>query len=198
MPKKKGKFPLFRVRLAFHSPRTANPEKRGAKGHFSGSRLDFLNGYCDQYNSLRGKNRARFWLNFFDEWWKTYPWRLADNEEPPNDDAKMQALSEVGTEKALKKDVETKLKVVSLLHFWVACLDTDSRHHFRRGSARGSPIAPLSITPATRAVSGTKSSNAFNSKPTPNPVVVPSSSSSHTRTPRKLTLPSPKPTKGRS
>ena len=119
MVTKKGEFLwLSTLHNHVHSPRAANPQKRGVKDHFGGSRFDFLDRRCDEYNSLRGKSRAKFWHNLFEEWWRTYPWRLADNEEPPTGDTeKMEALSRVDNDAALKSSVEQKLQDMSLLHF---------------------------------------------------------------------------------
>jgi hypothetical protein len=98
--------------------RTADPQKRGVKGYFTGSRLEFLDSYRDEYALLRGKNRAKFWHKFYEEWWRTYPWRLPDNEDPPADDPqKMAVLSSVGVDREKKGEVEKKLQEVSLLHF---------------------------------------------------------------------------------
>jgi hypothetical protein len=95
---------------------TAQPQKRGAKGYYTGSRLTFLEGYCDQYISLRGKSRHQFWHEFFTAWWEKYPWRLPDHEEPPADDPKkMEALARVGVDEDAKSDVELKVREVSLL-----------------------------------------------------------------------------------
>ena len=114
--KKKGKPIQLRVRLPY-SPGPANPQKRGVKGYFTGSRLELLNSYRDEYISLRGKSRAKFWHRFYEHWWSTYPWRLDDHEEPPaNDPEKMAELSEVGVDQELKGAVEKNLRDVSPLH----------------------------------------------------------------------------------
>ena len=95
---------------------TAQPQKRGVKGYFTGSRLEFLTSYCDEYISLRGQSRHQFWFNLFNEWWMRYPWRLLDNEEPPTNDPKMmEALAYVGEEdEEAKRSVEEKLREVSM------------------------------------------------------------------------------------
>lgn len=113
---------------SLNSSRAANPGKRGAKEYFTGSRSEFLNTYRDEYISLRGKNRSKFWHKFFKAWWQTYPWRLADDEEPPlGDPEKMEALSQLSDdnelERDLKRGVEKRLQQVSPLHsldlaFW--------------------------------------------------------------------------------
>ena len=96
---------------------TAQPKKRGAKSYFKGSRFAFLEGYCDEYNSLRGKSRHQFWHGLFEEWWKRYPWRLADHEEPPADNPeKMEELAAPGVDKEerdTKSKVENNLRTVS-------------------------------------------------------------------------------------
>jgi hypothetical protein len=110
------------------SPRTAQPKKRGSKGYFVGSRLEFLNRYRDEYISLRRKNRSKFWLKFFDDWWKTYPWRLADDEEPPTGDTeKMETLSQVGGnhDHDLKSSVEKRLREVGILRFRLSEIQHD-------------------------------------------------------------------------
>jgi hypothetical protein len=106
------------VQVLYSPGAAANHKKRGAKGYFSGSRLDLLDQYRDEYISLRGKSRAKFWHKLFDDWWKAYPWRLADDEEPPADDPeKMAELSYVGDDSKQKGEVEQKLREVSHLHF---------------------------------------------------------------------------------
>ena len=100
------------------SPGIAQPQKHGAKGYFTGSRLEFLSQYCDEYISLRGKKRAQFWDKLFERWWQTYPWRLADDEEPPTGDPeKMRVLSQVDGDYDLKGSVEKKLRDVGILCF---------------------------------------------------------------------------------
>ena len=94
----------------------AQPKKRGKKGYYTGSRLEFLTGYCDEYNSLRGKDRHQFWFKLFTEWWKRYPWRLEDNEEPPvNSLEEMIKLAYVGDvgDVERKAHVEQKVRDVS-------------------------------------------------------------------------------------
>ena len=116
MTAKKGKYAVTRsYRSATHSV-SAQPKKRGAKSYYTGSRLAFLEQYCDEYISLRGKCRKLFWHRFFTEWWQKYPWRLQDHEEPPTDDPeKMAELALVGEDKDLKSKVEEKVRKVRLL-----------------------------------------------------------------------------------
>lgn len=120
MPVRKSKFIQLHM-FSHHSPSAiADPQKRGAKGYFSGSRLEFLGEYRDEYISLCHKSRAKFWHRFYKSWWETYPWCLPDNEEPPTGDAeKMKELSNVGADKKLKREVEDTLRAVGLLHFLV-------------------------------------------------------------------------------
>lgn len=92
----------------------AQPLKRGAKTYFTGLRLALLERHCDEYNSLRGKSCHQFWHKLFEEWWRRYPWRLPDQEEPPTDDPqKMIELAHVGLDKEEKSEVEKKLHTVS-------------------------------------------------------------------------------------
>ena len=64
---------------------------------------------------LCGKSRAKFWHKLFEVWWQTYPWRLADEVEPPTDDAEeMEALSRVGDDAKQKSQVEMRIENVSL------------------------------------------------------------------------------------
>lgn len=98
----------------------AQPQKRGAKNYFKGSRLAFLEGYCNEYNSLRGKNHHQFWHTLFEEWWRRYPWRLPDHEEPPTEDVeRMKELAAPGVneeEQHAKSKVEGKLRQVISSH----------------------------------------------------------------------------------
>ena len=75
-----------------------------------------MKGYCDEYISLRGKDRHKFWFKLYEEWWTRYPWRLPDHEEPPvNDPKKMEELAYVGEgDEKLKSMVEEKVRDVSL------------------------------------------------------------------------------------
>ena len=92
----------------------AEPQKRGVKGYFTGSRLEFLTGYRDEYISLHRKSRHQFWHKFFGVWWEKYPWRLADHEEPPiGDPKKMEELAYVGEDESKKRAVEEALREVS-------------------------------------------------------------------------------------
>ena len=94
----------------------AQPQKRGSKGYYKGTRLMFLEGYSDEYVLLRSKSRHSFWHRLFEAWWQTYPWRLPDEEEPPlNDPERMQQLSHVGGDEdmAEKAVVEARVRKVS-------------------------------------------------------------------------------------
>ena len=116
MPAKKGE--QTRVRpLQKQSHRViAQPQKRGVKSYFTGSRLVFLTGYCDEYVSLRGKSRRQFWTKVFCGWWERYPWCLQDHDEPPTDNPmRMEELAYFGeADKDAKAVVEAKLREVSL------------------------------------------------------------------------------------
>ena len=91
---------------------TAQPKKRGAKNYFQGSRLAFLERYCDEYIALCGKSRHQFWHKLFEEWWQRYPWCLPDHEEPPaNNPEKMKELASAGLE-----DMDEKSEVEERLH----------------------------------------------------------------------------------
>lgn len=92
------------------------PQKRGAKGHFAGSRHKFLTGYLNEYIALRGKSRIQFWHKLYNAWWEKYPWRLPDSEEPPTDNPeRMKELARVETDADAerKSEVENALRDVS-------------------------------------------------------------------------------------
>lgn len=92
-------------------------QKRGVKGYFVGSRLEFLNSRLSEYVSLRGKCRNRFWGALYEAWWQKYPWRLPDDVEPPsNDPGRMMELARTGSgDVEEKKKVEIKLRKVGFL-----------------------------------------------------------------------------------
>ena len=94
----------------------AKPKKRGAKSYYQGSRLAFLEGYFDEYVSLRGKSRHDFWHRVYSSWWEKYPWRLPDGDEPPTDNpGRMEELSHVGgdEDREAKAEAEAKVRKVS-------------------------------------------------------------------------------------
>ena len=75
-----------------------------------------MEGFFDEYVSLRGKSRHDFWRRVYIAWWEMYPWRLPDGEEPPaNDPGKMEALSYVGgdEDKKAKAKAEGAARKVS-------------------------------------------------------------------------------------
>ena len=76
-----------------------------------------MNSRLDEYVSLRGKCRVKFWFELFQAWWQKYPWRLPDNVEPPSDDpGKMMELARTGSgDEEEKRKVEEKLRSVSFL-----------------------------------------------------------------------------------
>ena len=95
---------------------TENPAKRGVKPYFVGSRNQLLESHLEEYISLRFQNRKKFWFTVFTEWWKKYPWKLGDQDEPPlHDPAKMADLASVGEgEHGRKSEVEAAVVKVSL------------------------------------------------------------------------------------
>lgn len=75
-----------------------------------------MTSFCDEYASLRGKDRHEFWFKLFGEWWERYPWRLQDHEEPPTDDPeRMAELAHVVSDedKEEKGKVERRVREVS-------------------------------------------------------------------------------------
>ena len=93
-----------------------NPGKCGAKPYYAGSRQKLLEEHLEEYTSLKFQNQNQFWFEFFAKWWKRFPWKLDDKEEPPLDDpTKMSQLAsaEVG-ELDKKLEVEAAVVVVSL------------------------------------------------------------------------------------
>ena len=109
-----------------------NPEKRGAKPCFTGSRQELLENHLEEYILLRHRNRSDFWFKLFAKWWEKYPWRLGDKEEPPlNDPARMAELASVGEgEEGAKSKVETELIAVSFRFVVVDLVDLmlDGKH----------------------------------------------------------------------
>lgn len=89
-------------------------QRRGPKGHFQGSRKEFLEGYLPEYVATKKGNRHNFWHKLYSDWWLRYPWKLADDEEPPKDDPEeMTRLGSVGSgESAAKGVVEKRLTEV--------------------------------------------------------------------------------------
>ena len=78
----------------------------------TGSRLAFLERYCDEYIALCGKSHHQFLHKLFEEWWQRYPWCLPDHKEPPaNDPEKMKELVSAGLE-----DIDEKSEVEERLH----------------------------------------------------------------------------------
>jgi hypothetical protein len=91
------------------------PQKRGAKNYFTGSRLALLEHYTNEYIMLHGKSRRPFWHDLFSEWWGKYPWHLPDDKEPPANKTKMEELAYVGEDEKAKVKVEARLRTVSSL-----------------------------------------------------------------------------------
>ena len=63
----------------------ASVPRRGPKEYFSGSRKEFLKSHFPAYLTTGKGNRQDFWHDLFSTWWGRYPWRLADDEEPPTE-----------------------------------------------------------------------------------------------------------------
>ena len=93
-----------------------NPGKRGAKPYYTGSHQMLLEGHLQEYASLKHKNHNQFWSMVFAEWWRNFPWKLDDKEEPPLDDpAAMSQLASVQAgERDRKSEVEAATVSVSL------------------------------------------------------------------------------------
>lgn len=91
------------------------PGKRGAKPYFTGSRQALLEEFLEQYIALKRKNRNNFWFEVLSKWWKNYPWKLGDKEEPPLDNLeKMEELVSVQDGEHDKKSaVEAAVTAVS-------------------------------------------------------------------------------------
>jgi hypothetical protein len=90
-------------------------QRRGPKGYFTGSRKVLLEGKLPAYLATKKGNRHGFWHELYSSWWERYPWKLADNQEPPTDSPDEMAdlaLVEPGEECA-KALVEAKLKEAS-------------------------------------------------------------------------------------
>ena len=91
--------------------------RRGPKGYFQGSRKIFLESQLPAYLVAKKGHRHSFWYGFWSAWWQRYPWRLADDKEPPKDDPeKMARLASVASgDKQAKQEVEQKLHEVCRL-----------------------------------------------------------------------------------
>jgi hypothetical protein len=89
--------------------------RRGPKGYFQGSRRAFLESRLPEYMAVRKGRRKAFWHGFWSAWWLRYPWKLGDDEEPPEDDPeKMTRLGSVAPGEAkFKAEVEQRLQEVS-------------------------------------------------------------------------------------
>lgn len=89
-------------------------KRRGPRGHYHGSRKDFLESQLPSYIALRKGSRQSFWHKLYTSWWKRYPWKLGDDEEPPTDNPdEMARLAEVSSgENDQKREVERQLTVV--------------------------------------------------------------------------------------
>ena len=86
------------------------------KPYYTGSRQKLLEEFLEQYIALKGQNRNKFWFDFFSQWWKKFPWRLDDKDEPPVDNTeKMKELASAKTddERDEKGKVEAATTLVS-------------------------------------------------------------------------------------
>ena len=60
--------------------------KRGPRGNFKGSRLEFLQSHIPAYLAAGARGDYKpFWDAFFPAWWKKYPAWIPDNVEPTED-----------------------------------------------------------------------------------------------------------------
>lgn len=92
-------------------------QRRGPKGHFQGSRKEFLESYLPKYLACKKGNRQKFWHELYSAWWLRYPWRLNDDKEPPADDPKkMASLAAIAPGDNIKKaSVEKTLTEVRMI-----------------------------------------------------------------------------------
>ena len=100
--------------LTHLNPEGGKLEKRGPKGHFQGSRKEYLGSQLPFYTATKKGNRQIFWHNFWSGWWEHFPWKLPDDKEPPVDNPKkMGELASAGLdEKKFKSEVEAHLSDV--------------------------------------------------------------------------------------
>lgn len=88
-------------------------QHRGPKGYFQGSRKEFLESQLPAYLACKKGNRRNFWHKLYSDWWLRYPWRLDDDQEPPDDPEKMTWLGSVAPgDEAKKALVEQRLNDV--------------------------------------------------------------------------------------
>ena len=87
----------------------ASVQRRGPKGYFDSSRKEFLESQVPSYLAAGKGNRRKFWHELFSAWWKQYPWRLADSEEPPTDNPEeMARLALAGPDNLTQKGLVVK------------------------------------------------------------------------------------------
>ncbi|KAF7326336.1 hypothetical protein MKEN_00487200 [Mycena kentingensis (nom. inval.)] len=87
-------------------------KKPGNRGKFRGKRLELLQEWLPEYihrneggkKAKRGSGKS-FWDEFLPVYWKSFPWRLDLNEEPPDD---AEALEELG--RPAESDEEKKTR----------------------------------------------------------------------------------------
>ena len=103
----------------------ASIPRRGPKGRFEGSRKELLESHVPAYLAAGRGNRRKFWHDLFSAWWKQYPWRLADDEEPPaNNPKEMARLALAGPDDLDQKGLVVKnLEDVRLSRFLLANRD---------------------------------------------------------------------------
>lgn len=89
-------------------------QRRGPKGHFQGSRKEFLESQLPAYLAIKKGSRQNFWHKLFCAWWQRFPWKLSDEKEPPTDEPeKMAQLASVEPgEEPRKQEVEKALTAV--------------------------------------------------------------------------------------
>ena len=147
-----------------------------------GSRQKLLEDYLDEYISLKGQNRNKFWFDFFGQWWKNYPWKLNDKDEPPVDDPeKMKELALVQPDKRNKKsEVEAAVKTVSFLVVPRGALPANMQPFI--SASNSGLLINLSTTSPAPIPTGLTSSNVFTNLPTPSRASAPPSNSSCSRT----------------
>jgi hypothetical protein len=76
-----------------------------------------LESHVPAYLATKDTSRRGFWFTLFSAWWILFPWKLADNEDPPTVQAELTRLATVGPgEQDAKKEVEQKLTEVRRIY----------------------------------------------------------------------------------
>jgi len=92
-----------------HLVEDASVPRRGPKGYFNGSRKELLEDHLPAYLATGKGNRQKFWHGLFSAWWNRYPWRLADDQEPPTDNPEeMARLALAGPDDSAQKKLVVK------------------------------------------------------------------------------------------